>query len=645
LNAGKIEVERAVEPEVNETFGKYKLIKKLPSGMAEVFLAEQELFEGISRKVVIKRLPPTFPSEFRQMFLDEAKIMSSLSNPYIVQIYDFGVENKIYYLAMEFVDGVDMRTLYRAFSEQNKFIPYQYIALIAHQVCLGLHSIHTKCDSRGKPLEIVHRDITPQNIMVSSDGIAKILDFGIARAKERFTETSAGQIKGKFAYMSPEQPKHKSLDARSDIFSLGVVLWELLTNKRLFKRDNYAATMQAVLNAPILPVTKFNPQVPKPLEKIVMKALERNPKSRYQSAKQMAEDLEQFKSVPDHKVTQEKLGEFVKRVKVGDKDVYIEQTHPSVPSVSFISRITGSFKERPWMWASALALSLVLTLAVIAAVKLPSVKALFRELSIETVKKADEKIVQPIQPEQPLKEEQPEIPEEPLPSTADQPPHAAAEEKNTPPTKVGEEPTETKTPREEAIVLDEVIEGSKMKNGEKTSSSGAAPPAPPKAPAKPPPPPPPPRKVRFEITSSPPGVTVFVDSVPKGKTPLATSIAIGSHIVNFYSPQYGIDEPVNVIAQRNGSVALRGGGALPNNRLYKEFRGRVNIAVIPDGKIIIRGPGTDKEEQTPCSTELLVGEYEVLASLEGYKPKRTTVVVKYNQTKPVPIKLEPESEK
>ena len=287
MNAGKIEVERAVEPEVNETFGKYKLIKKLPSGMAEVFLAEQELFEGISRKVVIKRLPPTFPSEFRQMFLDEAKIMSSLSNPYIVQIYDWGQYNGSYFICMEYVEGYSLKDII----ERRGIIAPRTAARYAIQICEALDIAHKN--------NLIHRDIKPANILMEKKtNRAMISDFGIARVV-RGEDLQAGMIVGTPLYMSPEQAMGKQLDARTDIYAVGCVLFLLAAGELPVRKEDGVRTVMRKAKVPesffIRKPSEVNPAIDLDLEKIILKATAANRDERYKDCGQFARHLMWYK--------------------------------------------------------------------------------------------------------------------------------------------------------------------------------------------------------------------------------------------------------------------------------------------------------------------------------------------------------------
>ena len=233
-------------------YGKYTLFERLGSGgMAEVFLARQEGAGGFSKKVVVKRILSEFADDktFVELFLNEAHVAAHLSHPNVVQIFDMGQEGDTYFIAMEYVPGPNLLQLLRHASLKGDLRPTAF-AKIAAGVAEGLNYAHNANGPDGTPLEIVHRDVNPPNIIVSLDGVPKLCDFGVAKSSARET-TSGSHLKGKQTYMAPEQIQGEKLDARADIFSLGVVLFETTTGKRLFKRDSELAVLNAVLSDPI----------------------------------------------------------------------------------------------------------------------------------------------------------------------------------------------------------------------------------------------------------------------------------------------------------------------------------------------------------------------------------------------------------
>ncbi len=281
---------------VNQTFGNYTLIKKLATGgMAEVWLAKQSGIEGFNRHVVVKRILPHLAEdpEFVQMFLNEAKIAARFNHPNIGQIFDLGETGGQYFIAMEFIHGEDLGRVMRRAWSTGQWIARHIALRVMADTCQGLYYAHTRNDEQGRPLRVVHRDISPQNILISFDGAVKVVDFGIAKASDQVSNTKSGAIKGKFAYMAPEQAAGKPLDARSDLFALGLVLYELVTGVRPLKRDSELATLQAALECKIDPPSAVA-EVPAELDGIVMRALAKAPDDRYVDAREFQRSLEQY---------------------------------------------------------------------------------------------------------------------------------------------------------------------------------------------------------------------------------------------------------------------------------------------------------------------------------------------------------------
>ena len=282
----------------NENYGKYQLLKRLAmGGMAQIYLARQRGPEGVEKLLVIKRILPHLAEneDFVRMFLDEARIAARLIHPNIVDIYDLGAQDDSFFIAMEYIHGEDLRRVWKRAERSGQLIPVPLVCRIMIEACAGLDHAHKQKDAQGKPLGIVHRDISPQNILLTFEGRVKVVDFGIAKAADQATVTRSGVLKGKYSYMAPEQAAgQKNLDCRTDIFALGVVLYELLTGMRLFKRHTDMATLQAVADCEIAPPSQINPRVPKDLDPIVMKALTREPEDRYAEALQLQLALEDW---------------------------------------------------------------------------------------------------------------------------------------------------------------------------------------------------------------------------------------------------------------------------------------------------------------------------------------------------------------
>jgi serine/threonine-protein kinase len=278
--------------------GRYQLLEPLGAGgMAEVFKARTIGPGGFERQVVIKRIHPTHGTdpEFAEMFVEEARILGLLHHPNVVQIYDLGEDGGALYLALEYVDGPSVSRVLRALRGANRTMPPAIAAYIAREVCRALDYVHSLADAAGEPLRIVHRDVTPSNIILSSTGGLKLLDFGVAKSKRSAELTRAGTVKGKPAYLSPEQVQgKKKIDGRVDLFALGIVLHEMLSLDHLFAGDGDLVTLKKVLEMSIPTLSAKRPDVPPPLEAIVMKALERNRNRRYRSAAAMGRDLDDF---------------------------------------------------------------------------------------------------------------------------------------------------------------------------------------------------------------------------------------------------------------------------------------------------------------------------------------------------------------
>jgi serine/threonine protein kinase len=281
-----------------EQFGKYILLEKLAAGgMAEVYLAKSTGANGVNKFLAIKRILPQFSDneEFINMFKEEAKIAVNLNHGNVVSIYDFGVEKSHFFLVMEYVEGRNLRQMINELKKKSIHLSTEQIVYIIKEVAAGLDHAHRCIDgSTGKPLNITHRDMSPQNIMVSYEGEVKIIDFGIAKAENQLESTKAGTLKGKFGYMSPEQADGYPIDLRTDVFSLGIVLWELLASDRLFTSSSEAAILRKIRDCQIPPIRKINPSVHPELERIVGKALAKDKSLRYQTAAALHRDLNRF---------------------------------------------------------------------------------------------------------------------------------------------------------------------------------------------------------------------------------------------------------------------------------------------------------------------------------------------------------------
>ncbi|HEX9104297.1 MAG TPA: protein kinase, partial [Polyangia bacterium] len=284
-------------PPTTSQFGKYALQRKLAEGgMAEVFLAKQTGMEGFEKLVVVKRILPQLCSDdsFVKMFLNEARVAARLNHPNVVQIFDLGKLGEQYFIAMEYVHGEDLRAVIREATDADKRPPLGLACRIIADTLAGLHYAHTRVGGDGKHLGLVHRDVSPQNVIVTFEGSVKLVDFGIAKATRAIdaAQTQAGLLKGKYAYMSPEQARGQPVDARSDVFCVGVLLWELATWQRLFKRPTEMSTLMAVAEEPIRAPRTVDAAIPPELDRLIMKALARDPEQRFANAQELRAALE-----------------------------------------------------------------------------------------------------------------------------------------------------------------------------------------------------------------------------------------------------------------------------------------------------------------------------------------------------------------
>ncbi len=279
-------------------FGKYTLLEKLASGgMAEIFLARGTGAKGIGKLVAIKRILPQFSDsqDYKDMFTSEAKIAVNLSHSNIVSIYEFGIEKKQLYLVMDYVEGRNLRQMLNKMKEKSKSFSMEQVVYIIKEAASGLDHAHRCLDgTTGESLNIVHRDISPQNVMISFEGEVKIVDFGIAKAEVTEEATADGTLKGKFGYMSPEQAEGRGINLRTDIFSLGIILWESLARERLFLANNEISTLRKIRRCQIPSLKRVNPNIHPELERIVKKALVKDQHLRYQDSAALHRDLSRF---------------------------------------------------------------------------------------------------------------------------------------------------------------------------------------------------------------------------------------------------------------------------------------------------------------------------------------------------------------
>ncbi|MFU8802697.1 MAG: serine/threonine protein kinase [Bradymonadaceae bacterium] len=364
---------------------RYQVLERIDAGgMAEVFKANSTSLQGFQKLVAIKRILPhlTQNQRFVRMFLDEAKVSLHLNHTNTVQVFDLGIADGTYFIVMEFVDGTNLKNICEYMRRQNQTMPVEQAVFIAIEVCKGLTHAHDKHDQAGKPLSIVHRDISPPNVLISRAGEVKITDFGLAKAKSQAEHTDPGVVKGKFGYLSPEAAHGEDVDGRTDIFAVGILLWEMLAGRRLFLGDTDYDTLQQVRSAKIPPVSKLRSDVPTELDDVLARGLTRDIYGRYQSAGDFAKDLARFlfsygqvvtnydiadtvremldtapktrRTAKDNAVdqaVQRELNKIISLEQIDDLDRFLAQNYDSLPDEGEPSTaIDGDFED-PRMWA------------------------------------------------------------------------------------------------------------------------------------------------------------------------------------------------------------------------------------------------------------------------------------------------------
>jgi len=300
--------------------GRYELLLPIAQGgMATVWAARQKGSRGFQKTVAIKTMLPTLSDDpqFEQMFLDEAALAAKIHHPNVAEILDLGEQDEILYLVMEWVDGEALSIVHKAVRKNNAQLPLRIALRIIIQACAGLHAAHELHDENDVPLELVHRDVSPQNILVTYDGIVKLVDFGVAKAVGRAGgETTAGQLKGKVPYMSPEQTRGGNVDRRTDIFAMGIVLYKLTTGLHPFLGENDLITMRNIITRPLLPPRVKNPSYPQELEQVLLKCLQKDPEKRYPTMIELGNALE--RALNSMGVADDDIGGFV-RTLMGDR--------------------------------------------------------------------------------------------------------------------------------------------------------------------------------------------------------------------------------------------------------------------------------------------------------------------------------------
>lgn len=316
-HAEAVAVPTEVTPVAEATvLGRYELLQELGTGgMASVFLARASGPAGFQKWFAIKRIHPHLAKETRfvEMFLDEARIAASVQHPNVAQVVELGAIEGDYFLTMEYLHGEHLGRLTARAVKEEGHLPFEEAAWIAARAAAGLHAAHESVDATGRRMDLVHRDVSPQNIFLTYDGQVKVTDFGVARAANRISHTTTGTAKGKCAYMAPEQATGGEMDRRADVFALGIVLWETTVGRRLFKRKTDAQTLMKVMRTKVPKPSSMVHDYPKELERIVLKALKRRPEDRYVSAAALEHDLEIFLEGRERKVTQRAIKALMDR--------------------------------------------------------------------------------------------------------------------------------------------------------------------------------------------------------------------------------------------------------------------------------------------------------------------------------------------
>jgi len=336
-------------------YGQYVLVRKLAEGgMAEIFLAKLLGADGFERNVVIKRMLSNLSSipDFVEMFRDEARLAARLSHPNIIQIHELGFIDGCYYICMEYLAGEDFSTALRHQGKKRQYTPMPITLRVLVDAARGLHYAHDFTNEEGDPLHIVHRDISPSNLYVTYQGQVKVLDFGIAKAASRVVQTRTGVVKGKYIYMAPEQAQGKEVDRRADVFSLGVSLYESLTNVRPFARENDLAILNALLQSDFMPPAQLRRDLPPELEAVVLKAMALKPEDRFATAADFADAIEHSVKGKVPLATHKELSEYL-RTQFGEERFATKTRIPTLASLSAMSAQMGVTPPKSMVFASS----------------------------------------------------------------------------------------------------------------------------------------------------------------------------------------------------------------------------------------------------------------------------------------------------
>ncbi len=333
-----------MDAEVGSTANNYQILAKLAvGGMAEIFLARGIGTAGVQRYVVLKRIirDKATDTHFVQMFLEEAKLAAHLQHANIAQVYDIGKLGDSYFFTMEYVHGETVRALLQRARSLRRELPLGIVLTVIAGTAAGLQHAHDRIGLDGRPLGIVHRDVSPSNLMISYDGSVKVVDFGVAKAHNRAQETRSGAVKGKISYLSPEQCRGAAVDRRSDLFSLGIVLWELLTTERLYRRNSDFENMSAIVNEPTPSPASRRPAVPPDLAQLSLKLLAKRPEDRFQTAEELIEAIEEVAANGKLVLSTGALGRFMKELFGQRPEPWVEMEAAEV--VDGVTVSSGSF--------------------------------------------------------------------------------------------------------------------------------------------------------------------------------------------------------------------------------------------------------------------------------------------------------------
>ncbi|MCB9614249.1 MAG: serine/threonine protein kinase [Sandaracinus sp.] len=301
---------------------RYRVIKRLEAGgMAEVFIGEAQSVQGFKKRVAIKRVLPHLAQNqnFIGMFLDEARLGARLTHANIVSVTDIGAADGTFFIVMEYVEGANLKKIIETLRQQGRPFPFKEAVYICMEACRGLSFAHELEDDAGKLLNIVHRDVSPPNILISKRGEVKVTDFGLAKASTQLEKTDPGVVKGKFSYLAPEAAQGENVDARADLFAMGIVLWEMLAGRRLFLGETDYQTVKLVQQAQVPSLSRLNPEVDAEFEQVLAKALARDPRERYQSAREMGDALAGYLFGHQLKVTSYDIANLVKATLAQEK--------------------------------------------------------------------------------------------------------------------------------------------------------------------------------------------------------------------------------------------------------------------------------------------------------------------------------------